>query len=102
MASTFSEVEEQAIQEKGSAEGPSNPMSQHAYQGFAKRQSRPGSRFVLGVAAVGVILVLASIFGLWLISSVRRLNRQVVRLNRQTEQFNRRLQGTEQQVSALD
>jgi len=102
MASTFSEVEEQAIQEKGSAEGPSNPMSQHAYQGFAKRQSRPGSRFVLGVAAVGVILVLASIFGLWLVSSVRRLNRQVVRLNRQTEQFNRRLQGAEQQVNALD
>jgi outer membrane protein OmpA-like peptidoglycan-associated protein len=102
MASTLSEVEEQAIQEKGLADGPSNPMSQHAYEGFAKRQSGAGSRFVLGMTAAGVVLVLGSILGLWLIRSVRRLNRQVVHLNRQTEQFNRRLQGAEQQVSALD
>src|SRR6202030_4151934 len=100
MASTLSEIEEQAIQEKGLADGPSNPIAQHAYEGFAKRQSRSG--FVLGVTAVGVVLVLASIFGLWLIRSVRRLNRQVVHLNRQTEQLNRRLQGAEQQVNALD
>ncbi len=33
------EVEER-IHEKGLAEGPSNPMAQHAYDGFAKKQSR--------------------------------------------------------------
>jgi outer membrane protein OmpA-like peptidoglycan-associated protein len=102
MASTLSEIEEQAIQEKGLADGPSNPIAQHAYEGFAKRQSRSGSGFVLGVTAAGVLLVLASIVGLWLLRSVRRLNRQVVHLNRQTEQLNRRLQGAEQQVNALD
>jgi outer membrane protein OmpA-like peptidoglycan-associated protein len=100
MASTLSEIEEQAIQEKGLADGPSNPMAQHAYAGFAKRQSRSG--FVLGVTAVGVVLVLASIFGLWLLRSVRRLNRQVAHLNRQTEQLNQRLQGAEQHVKSLD
>src|SRR5579864_3490984 len=99
MASTLSEIEEQAIQEKGLADGPSNPLAQHAYEGFAKRQSRSG--FVLGVTAVGVVLVLTSIFGLWLLRSVRRLNRQVAHLNRQTEQLNRRLQGAEQQGKAL-
>jgi len=102
MASTLSEIEEQAIQEKGLADGPSNPIAQHAYQGFAKRQSRSGSGFVLGVTAAGLVLVLASIFGLWLLRSVRRLNRQMVHLNRQTEQLDRRLQGAEQQVNALD
>jgi outer membrane protein OmpA-like peptidoglycan-associated protein len=102
MASTLSEIEEQAIQEKGLADGPSNPIAQHAYRGFAKRQSRSGSGFVLGVTAAGLVLVLASIFGLWLLMSVRRLNRQMVHLNRQTEQLNRRLQGAEQQVNALD
>jgi outer membrane protein OmpA-like peptidoglycan-associated protein len=102
MASTLSEIEEQAIQEKGLADGPSNPLAQHAYEGFAKRQSRSGSGFVLGVTAFGVVLVLASIFGLWLLRSVRRLNRQVAHLNRQTEQLNRRLQGAEKQVNALD
>ena len=102
MASTLSEIEEQAIQEKGLADGPSNPIAQHAYQGFAKGQSRSGSGFVLGVTAAGLVLVLASILGLWLIRSVRRLNRQVAHLNRQAEQLNRRLQGAEQQVNALD
>src|SRR5690349_11191594 len=102
MASTLSEIDEQAIQEKGLADGPSNPMAQHAYDGFAKRQSGAGSRFVLGMTAVGLILVLASVFGLWLLRSVRRLNRQTARLNHQTEQLNRRLQGAEQQVNALD
>lgn len=102
MTSTLSEIEEQAIQEKGLADGLSNPMSQHAYEGFAKRQSRSRSGLVLGVIAVGIALVLASVSGLWLLRSVRRLNRQVARLNRQTEQLNRRLQGAEQQVNALD
>src|ERR1700720_2306941 len=100
MASTLSEIEEQAIQEKGLADGPSNPIAQHAYEGFAKRQSRSG--FVLGVTAVGVVLVLASIFGLWLVRSVRRLNRGVAHLNRQTEQLNQRVQGAEQHVKSLD
>ena len=77
-------------------------MSQHAYKGFAKRQSRSRSGFALGVTAVGVAVILASISGLWLLRSVRHLNRQVARLNRQTEQLNRRLQGAEQQVNALD
>ncbi len=102
MASTLSEIEEQAIQEKGLADGPSDPMAQHAYEGFAKRQSRSGSGFVLGVTAAGIVLVLASIFGLWLLRSVRRLNRQVAHLNRQTEQLNQRLQGAEQHVKSLD
>ncbi len=46
MASTLSEIEEQAIQEKGLADGPSNPIAQHAYEGFAKRQSRSGRSFL--------------------------------------------------------
>src|SRR5580700_5275561 len=99
MPSTISEVEEQATQERGLAGGPSNPMAQHAYDGFAKTPSRPG--LVLGAIALGIVLVLASVFGLWLVKSVRRLNRQVTQLSRQTEQLNRRLQGTEQQTKAL-
>ena len=102
MPSTISEVEEQATQERGLAGGPSNPMSQHAYEGFARRQSRSGSGLFLGAAAIALVLVLASIFGLWLLRSVRRLNRQVARLNRQTEQLNQRLQGAEQQVKSFD
>jgi outer membrane protein OmpA-like peptidoglycan-associated protein len=99
MASILSEVEEHAIQEKELA-GPSNPMAQHAYKGFAQRQS--GSGLFLGAAAVALVLVLASIFGLWLLRSVRRLNRQVAQLNHQTGQLNRRLEGAEQLVKALD
>jgi outer membrane protein OmpA-like peptidoglycan-associated protein len=99
MVSTLPEVEEQATQERGLAGGPSNPMAQHAYDGFAKTPSRPG--LVLGAIALGLVLVLASVFGLWLVKSVRRLNRQVTQLSRQTEQLNRRLQGTEQQTKAL-
>jgi outer membrane protein OmpA-like peptidoglycan-associated protein len=101
MASILSEVEAPAIQEKEFA-GPSNPMSQHAYEGFSKRQNRPASGLFLGAAAIAVVLVLASIFGLWLLRSVRRLNRQVAQLNHRTEQINRRLEDAEQQVKALD
>src|ERR1700726_957337 len=97
----ISEVEER-IHENELADGPSNPVAQHVYDGSAKRQSTSGPSWVLGAAAMGLVLVLASIFGLWLVRSVRRLNRQVVHLNRQTEQLNRRLQGAEQQVNALD
>ena len=100
MPSTISEVEEQATQERGLAGGPSNPMAQHAYEGFAQKRSRAG--LFLGAAAVALVLVLASIFGLWLLRSVRRLNRQVAQLNHQTEQLNRRLQGAEQHVKSLD
>jgi outer membrane protein OmpA-like peptidoglycan-associated protein len=100
LPSTISEVEEQATQERGLAGGPSNPMAQHAYDGFVKTPSKPG--WVLGATAVGLALILASIFGLWLLRSVRRLNRQVARLNRQTEQLNQRLQGAEQHVKSLD
>jgi len=99
MVSTLPEVEEQATQERGLAGGPSNPMAQHAYDGFAKTPSRSG--LVLGAIALGLVLVLASVFGLWLVRSVRRLNRQVTQLSRQSEQLNRRLQGTEQQTKAL-
>jgi len=102
MPSTISEVEEQATQERGLAGGPSNPMAQHAYDGFVKTPSRSGSGWVLGATAVGLALILASIFGLWLLRSVRRLNRQVAHLNRQTEQLNQRLQGAEQHVKSLD
>lgn len=103
MANILSEVDDQ-IHEKGLADGPSNPMSQHAYDGFAKSQSRSGSGsgLALGAVAVGLVLVLASICGLWILSSVRRLNRQVAHLNRQTEQFNRRLQTAEHQAKALE
>lgn len=100
MPSTISEIEEQATQERGLAGGPSNPRSQHAYDGFVKTPGRPG--WVLGAAVAGLALILASIFGLWLVKSVRRLNRQVAHLNRQTEQINQRLQGTEQHVKSLD
>ncbi len=99
MPSTISEVEEQATQERGLAGGPSNPMAQHAYDGFVKTPSKPG--WVLGATAVGLALILASIFGFWLLRSVRRLNRRVAQLSRQTEQLNRRLQGAEQQTKAL-
>ena len=94
------EAEGQATQEKGLVDGPSNPMARHAYDGSVKTQS--GSGLVLGATAVGLALILALIFGLWLVRSVRRLNRQVAHLNRQTEQINHRLQGTEQQVKSLD
>jgi len=100
MPSTISEVDEQATQERGLAGGPSNPRAQHAYGGFVKTPSRPG--WVLGATALGLALILASIFGLWLLRSVRRLNRQVAHLNRQTEQLNQRLQGAEQHVKNLD
>jgi outer membrane protein OmpA-like peptidoglycan-associated protein len=100
MPGILSEVEEQATQERGLAAGPYNPRSQHAYDGFVKTPGRPG--WVLGAAVVGLALILASIFGLWLLRSVRRLNRQVAHLNRQTEQFDKRLQGAEQHVKSLD
>jgi outer membrane protein OmpA-like peptidoglycan-associated protein len=101
MPSTISEVEEQATQERV-AGGPSNPMAQHAYDGFVNTPSRSGSGLFLGAAAIALVLVLASVFGLWLLRSVRRLNRQVAHLNRQAEQLNQRLQGAEQHVKSLD
>lgn len=97
----ISEVEER-IHENELADGPSNPVAQHVYDGFGKRQSRSASSLVLGAAAIGLVLVLASIFGLWLVRSVRRLNREVAHLNRQTEQLNQRVQGAEQHVKSLD
>jgi len=96
-----SEVEER-IHENELADGPSNPVAQHVYDGSAKRQSTSGPSLVLGAAAIGLVLVLASIFGLWLVRSVRRLNREVAHLNRQTEQLNQRVQGAEQHVKSLD
>jgi outer membrane protein OmpA-like peptidoglycan-associated protein len=100
MPSILPEVEEHASHEREFVAGPSNPMSQHAYNGPVKTQSRMG--LVFGVTAAGLVLFLASIFGLWLLRSVRRLNRQVVHLNRQTEQLNQRLQSAEQHVKTLD
>ena len=98
----ISEIE-QRIHEKELADEPSDPMAQHVYDGFAKRQSRPRSALALvGVTAVGLVLILASLFGLRLLRSVRRLNLQVAHLNRQTEQLNQRLQGAEQHVKSLD
>jgi outer membrane protein OmpA-like peptidoglycan-associated protein len=96
-----SEVEER-IHENELADGPSNPVAQHVYDGFPKRQSTSRPSLVLGAAAIGLVLVLASIFGLWLVRSVRRLNREVAHLNRQTEQLNQRVQGAEQHVKSLD
>ena len=97
----ISEVEER-IHENELADGPSNPVAQHVYDGFGKRQSRSAPSLVLGAAAIGLVLVLASISGLWLVRSVRRLNREVAHLNRQTEQLNQRVQGAEQHVKSLD
>ena len=97
----ISEVEER-IHENELADGPSNPVAQHVYDGFGKRQSRSAPSLVLGAAAIGLVLVLASIVGLWLVRSVRRLNREVAHLNRQTEQLNQRVQGAEQHVKSLD
>src|SRR5258708_6869965 len=97
----ISEVEAR-IHENELADGPSNPVAQHVYDGSAKRQSTSGPSLVLGAAAIGLVLVLASIFGLWLVRSVRRLNREVAHLNRQTEQLNQRVQGAEQHVKSLD
>jgi outer membrane protein OmpA-like peptidoglycan-associated protein len=99
MVTTLPEVEEQAIQEKGLVSGPPYPMAQESRDSSAKLPSRSG--LFLGAIALGLVLVLASVFGLWLVRSVRRLNRQVTQLSRQTEQFNRRLQGAEQQTKAL-
>lgn len=96
-----SEVEER-IHENELADGPSNPVAQHVYDGLGKRQSRSGPSLVLAAAAIALVLALASIFGLWLVRSVRRLNREVAHLNRQTEQLNQRLQGAEQHVKSLD
>jgi outer membrane protein OmpA-like peptidoglycan-associated protein len=96
-----SEVEER-IHENELADGPSNPVAQHVYNGLGKRQSRSAPSLVLGAAAIGLVLVLASIFGLWLVRSVRRLNREVAHLNRQTEQLTQRVLGAEQHVKSLD
>jgi outer membrane protein OmpA-like peptidoglycan-associated protein len=95
------EVEER-IHENELADGSSNPVAQHVYNGLGKRQSTSRPSLVLGAAAIALVLVLASIFGLWLVRSVRRLNREVAHLNRQTEQLNQRLQGAEQHVKSLD
>src|SRR6476661_3249728 len=97
----ITEVEER-IHENELADGPSNPVAQHVYDGFGKRQSRSAPALVIGAAAIGLVLALASIFGLWLVGSVRRLNREVAHLNRQTEQLNQRVQGAEQHVKSLD
>src|SRR5258708_36822061 len=96
-----SEVEER-IHENELADGPSNPVAQHVYDGSAKRQSRSGPSLVLGAAAIGLVLVLASIFGLWLVGSVRRLNREVGHLNRQTGQRNNPVRGAAHHVQRLD
>jgi outer membrane protein OmpA-like peptidoglycan-associated protein len=99
MASIPSAVEEQAIQEEGLVSGPSNPMAREGRDSSANMPSRLG--LVLGAIALGLVLVLALVFGFWLLRSVRRLNRQVTQLSRQTEQLNHRLQGAEQQTKAL-
>src|SRR4029077_18851550 len=96
-----SEVEER-IHENELAGGPSNPVAQHVYNGLGKRQSTSRPSLVGGAAAIALVLVFASIFGLWLVRSVRRLNREVAHLNRQTEQLNQRVQGAEQHVKSLD
>jgi len=96
-----SEVEER-IHENELAGGPSNPVAQHVYNGLGKRQSTSRPSLVLGAAAIALVLVFASVFGLWLVRSVRRLNREVAHLNRQTEQLNQRVQGAEQHVKSLD
>jgi outer membrane protein OmpA-like peptidoglycan-associated protein len=99
MSSIPTEIEEQTIQENGPLSGPPNPMAQQRRYSSAKTPS--GLGLVLGVIAVGLVLALGSVFGLWLLRSVRRLNRQVAHLSRQTEQLNRRIQGAEQQATAL-
>jgi outer membrane protein OmpA-like peptidoglycan-associated protein len=99
MASTLSDVEEQAIQEKEPVSRPSNQMAQKGHHSSAKTRGSLG--LALGAIAIGFVLVLGLVFGFWLLRSVRRLNRQVAHLSRQTEQLNRRLQGAEQQAKAL-
>src|SRR5260370_7007325 len=96
----IAEVEER-IHENEPADGPSNPVAQHVYDGFPKRQSTSGPSLVLGAAAIGLVLVLASIFGLWLVRSVRRLNREVAHLNRQTEHINPPVHGATPDATSL-
>ena len=98
MATMLPEVEEHAIQENGQSDGQANPMAQHAYEGFPEKQSRSG--LFVGIAALALVLALASIFGFWLLRSVRRLNRQVARLSRQTELLDRRVQAAQQEATA--
>src|ERR1700682_6589199 len=78
------EVEER-IHENELADGPSNPVAQHVYDGFPKRQSTSGPSLVLGAAAIGLVLVLASIFGLWLVRAGRRVDPGAADLPQQTE-----------------
>jgi len=85
------DVEEQAIQEEQVPGAPPTPGTQEHRTGHAKTESRIG--IVLGVIALGVSLTL----GLWLIRSVRRLDRRTVRLGQQTDQLNRRVGAAEQQ-----
>src|SRR5229473_247951 len=91
----ISEVEER-IHENELADGPSNPVAQHVYDGFGKRQSTSGPSLVLGAAAIGLVLVLASFFCLWFVGWVRGLNREGAPLNLKTEQLNQRVRGAEQ------
>jgi len=91
------EVEER-IHENELADGPSNPVAQHVYDGISQEAKHvravvgswsgrdracPGSCFHFRSVAYEV---------------VRRLNREVAHLNRQTEQLNQRVQGAEQHV----
>jgi outer membrane protein OmpA-like peptidoglycan-associated protein len=74
--------------------GPPTPIEPE--RGDTPAQTRGTMGLVLGVIAVGLVLVL----GFWLLTSVGRLNRQIAQLSQQTEGLNRRVERAEQQSQA--
>jgi outer membrane protein OmpA-like peptidoglycan-associated protein len=75
----------------GFSNDPSNPTDQERQNTSDRSQGKLG--LVLGAIAVGLVLF----FGLWLLRSLGRLNRQMAQLSQQTEGLNRRVQNAEQQ-----
>jgi len=90
-----SDVEEQVIQEERLPSAPSTPGPQVHHNRSAKAAGWAG--IVLAVLALGVTLAL----GLWLVRSVRRLDRRMTRVSQQMEQLTHRVGGTEQQSQTL-
>jgi outer membrane protein OmpA-like peptidoglycan-associated protein len=78
-----------------SSNGPPNFAERERQNIPAK--SRLNSGLVLGLIALGLVLVL----GFWFLRSLARLNRQMAQLSQQTERLSRRVEGAEQQSQSF-
>jgi len=85
-----SDIEEQATREEPLKAPPIPSAIEHH---DTPPKTGRSAAIVLGVVALGVTIAL----GLWLVRSVRRLDRRMARLSQQMEQLNHRVGGAEQQ-----